>query len=740
MVADTESPSRTGPVATIIERLQRVKAIPGGYLASCPVPSHGKGKGDRHPSLSISEGDDGRALVSCHAGCTIHDVLSAIGLKPADLFPDTGNASGRIDMRKRRTTEPRPQPEPQPDTDTSTDDDGGIPPNPTTTHQHSGLTLENYAESKGFSVDVLRGNGMSTLQHPSYGTCVRIPYLDEKGQEVATRYRLSMTGDPFRWKAGTKAKGLLYGAHRLDSYRAGTYAVIVEGESDCHAAWHHDVPAVGIPGAAQWDEANAAHFDGFERVYIVIEPDKGGDAVKAWVAESAIRDRVYLVSLEPYKDLSELHASGNDFDAAWTQAMADAVPWTDTQQEDERAARYDAWEQCATLATLPNILDAAADALEAAGVVGERRNLKLVYLIITSRFLPRPVNASIKGASSSGKSYQLERVLDLVPPDAFYALSGMSERALIYDDEPLQHRYIVIYEAAGLSGELASYFIRSLLSEGAVRYVTVESTPDGMKPRHIERDGPTGLLTTTTLVHLHPENETRMLSIPTKDTAEQTARVMASLATEHEPVADLDAWHALQEWLALACHDVTIPYAPVLAAKVPAVAVRLRRDFGLLLSLIRASAILHQATRERDDAGRIVATLDDYANVHELAADLLSEGLDVTVPESTRETVAAVAELVKGDAKPLQQRVLGASEPRSASVTQVAERLSIDKGAASRRVAVATRRGFLKNLEDKKGKPARLVLGDALPDDRAIFPDPDTLRQHVEYGPAMGSV
>lgn len=107
MVADTESPSRTGPVATIIERLQRVKAIPGGYLASCPVPSHGKGKGDRHPSLSISEGDDGRALVSCHAGCTIHDVLSAIGLKPADLFPDTGNASGRIDMRKRRTTEPR---------------------------------------------------------------------------------------------------------------------------------------------------------------------------------------------------------------------------------------------------------------------------------------------------------------------------------------------------------------------------------------------------------------------------------------------------------------------------------------------------------------------------------------------------------------------------------------------------------------------------------------------------------
>jgi hypothetical protein len=370
-------------VETILDRLQRVKRIPGGYLASCPVPSHGQGKGDRRPSLSISEGNDGRALVSCHAGCTTYDVLSAIELKPADLFPDNGTSSGRLKMRQRREPAPRPRPEPQPDTDTSTGDDAGIPPEDTSTHQHSGLTVEEYAESKGFSVDTLRCNGVSTLQHRAWGACVRIPYLDEHGQEVTTRYRVAMTGDRFKWKANTKAKGLVYGAHRLPQYRdAGTgYVAIVEGESDVHAAWHHDVPAIGIPGAAMWDQTNAARLDGFEKIIIVIEPDKGGDAVKAWLAESAIRDRAYLVTLAPYKDLSELHASGNDFDAVWTQAMADAVKWSDAEREDERAARYDAWEQCATLATLPNILDAAADTLEASGVVGERRNLKLLYLI-----------------------------------------------------------------------------------------------------------------------------------------------------------------------------------------------------------------------------------------------------------------------------------------------------------------------------------------------------------------------
>jgi hypothetical protein len=65
---------------------------------------------------------------------------------------------------------------------------------------------------------------------------------------------------------------------------------------------------------------------------------------------------------------------------------------------------------------------------------------------------------------------------------------------------------------SGLSGDFASYLVRSLLSEGRVRYETVEKTKDGLKPRLIEREGPTGLLVTTTAVKLHPENETRLLS------------------------------------------------------------------------------------------------------------------------------------------------------------------------------------------------------------------------------------
>ena len=49
----------------------------GGYLIPCPVASHGKGLGDRNPSLHISNGAS-RLLVRCYAGCDPRDVLNEL--------------------------------------------------------------------------------------------------------------------------------------------------------------------------------------------------------------------------------------------------------------------------------------------------------------------------------------------------------------------------------------------------------------------------------------------------------------------------------------------------------------------------------------------------------------------------------------------------------------------------------------------------------------------------------------
>jgi putative DNA primase/helicase len=49
-------------------------------------PSHD----DDRPSLSVACGRDGAALLHCHAGCATEDVVAALGLTMADLFPDDG--------------------------------------------------------------------------------------------------------------------------------------------------------------------------------------------------------------------------------------------------------------------------------------------------------------------------------------------------------------------------------------------------------------------------------------------------------------------------------------------------------------------------------------------------------------------------------------------------------------------------------------------------------------------------
>lgn len=49
-----------------------------GWLVSCPCPNHGKGRGDRFPSLSIADGDDGRLLLRCFAGCQFVDLLDEL--------------------------------------------------------------------------------------------------------------------------------------------------------------------------------------------------------------------------------------------------------------------------------------------------------------------------------------------------------------------------------------------------------------------------------------------------------------------------------------------------------------------------------------------------------------------------------------------------------------------------------------------------------------------------------------
>lgn len=85
----------SAPVEAVVAALRSAGCSPkrngDGYTSRCPAHD------DRTPSLSIGEGDDGRALLKCHAGCSLTNVLSAVGMEERELFPrrsERGRRSG----------------------------------------------------------------------------------------------------------------------------------------------------------------------------------------------------------------------------------------------------------------------------------------------------------------------------------------------------------------------------------------------------------------------------------------------------------------------------------------------------------------------------------------------------------------------------------------------------------------------------------------------------------------------
>ncbi len=327
----------------------------------------------------------------------------------------------------------------------------------------------------------MRGLGLRDVTYLDK-SAVRIPYPDEGGQEEAVRFRISMDGtEKFKWRSSDKPT--LYGLGLLEEARNAGFVVLVEGESDCHTLWHYEIPALGIPGVNNWRDGWATYLDGIEKIYAVIEPDQGGDTLRAKLIRcKPLRERLHLIELGEHKDPSALHlADPGRFRERFEVALEDAKPWIELERAEAEAASREAWERCQKLAQESDILGRFAEELARSGVAGESRIAKLLYLAVTSRLLERPVSVALKGPSSGGKSYVVERVLSFFPRSAYYALTAMSDRTLAYSEEPIKHRFLVIYEAAGMSGEFATYLMRSLLSEGCVRYETVEKTSEGRR-------------------------------------------------------------------------------------------------------------------------------------------------------------------------------------------------------------------------------------------------------------------
>jgi hypothetical protein len=181
-----------------------------------------------------------------------------------------------------------------------------------------GFTVEEYADRKRFSLSHLTAWGVHTADG-KFGNVVAIPYRDADGALLRTKHRTRRGTFWHDDGSGTH----LYGLDKLAKH-ATAPVILVEGESDCHAAWHHDVLAIGLPGAGAWKSDWAPLFVD-RQVYVWQEPGEAGAKMVRSLAADLPHARV--IDNQGIKDFAELHAHvGGGFKAAVAARIADAYP------------------------------------------------------------------------------------------------------------------------------------------------------------------------------------------------------------------------------------------------------------------------------------------------------------------------------------------------------------------------------------------------------------------------------
>ena len=137
-------------------------------------------------------------------------------------------------------------------------------------------TLKEYALEKRLPEAFLADLGVKDGWKQGW---VEIPYMDETGAIVARRKRMPNGNNPrFLWNKGSKTT--LYGLWRMDLIREAGYVVIVEGESDAQSLWLVGISALGMPGASTFREEHARMLMDVPKIYIHVEPDKGGETAR----------------------------------------------------------------------------------------------------------------------------------------------------------------------------------------------------------------------------------------------------------------------------------------------------------------------------------------------------------------------------------------------------------------------------------------------------------------------------
>jgi hypothetical protein len=315
-------------------------------------------------------------------------------------------------------------------------------------------------------------------------------------------------------------------------------------------------------------------------------------------------------------------------------------------------------EQGMKLLTDPRLFDRIVDDLSALGYVGEDLNKQLLYLCASSRKLADPMSVLILSQSASGKSFLVESVRRLMPPEDVVAVTSLSDQALNYIED-LSHKFLILGEA--VHGEVVEHQIREMLSGKELsRLVTIKDPETGtMKSTVVHTPVIVSSVMSSTSYAINTENASRCFMINTDESKAQTERIHEYQRSKysldrvtHGAAAKDEIIRTHQAAQRLLQNRVIVnEFAPLL--DFPTTLMRLRRDHDRFLDLIASVCFLRQYQKQVQRSGAleyIACDLTDYAVAYRIMVEAVMASTVRELPKSAIMLYDELRTLVKREA------------------------------------------------------------------------------------------
>ncbi len=347
-----------------------------------------------------------------------------------------------------------------------------------------------------------------------------------------------------------------------------------------------------------------------------------------------------------------------------------------------------------------DLLKRTNEAIGKTGVMGEKVNRLLMFLVFTSRLRDKPLHIISLGGSGTGKTYLQEKIAELIPESDKLEITTISENALYYfDRKELQHKLVLVEDMDGANDDKVLYAIRELQSKRRIsKTIPIKDSKGNLKTITLQVEGPITLAGTTTRESLYEDNANRSLLIYLDGSPKHKEKIMEYQRKLSAGKINQKQEEAVREFMkdvqsVLKNIRVVNPYAELL--NLPQTVFKPLRTNSHYLQFIETVTFYHQYQREvkKNENGQpyIETTLEDIEQANELLKEVLLAKSD-ELTKACRQFL----DLLKGYLKSGGKDSFYSSEIR--------KKYRMSPATVNRRLYTLVRYGYLKKVSGSRSR------------------------------------